>query len=200
MDQSLISKLGDGVKIEMVTEDQMNDADRNSVFNREQTVDAIPDLDELSRNVYEILKYLEDRKTRNYMETKANAAGVRMLLNNKYADKMPLGMIDMLMEEECREENVERILEIIDFLREAKREGNDKLKELDDVLHEKINKRYMYDKYGSKEAFEKALEEEIKNEQKKNGGKQGSQGNQGTQGTQGVQKGKINIGRMKMNN
>lgn len=171
-DSRIKSLLEDGVKIEMVTEDQMTDADRESVFNREQSVDAIPDLDVLSKNVYDILCYLEDSKTQQHMKKKANVAGVRMMLNNKYADAMPLGMIDMLLEEENREENVERILQMIEYLRDAKRGGNERLKELEKIVTEDVNNRYSYSQYGSKEAFERALEKEIKNEQKKKNSEQ----------------------------
>lgn len=169
MDPNMKSKLGDGVKVEMVTEDQMTDADREAVFNREQTVDAIPDVDELSWNVFKILEYLEEEKTQKIMEK--NSTAIRMLLNNKYADKVPLGIIDMLMEEEFREENVARVLQIIEYLRQAKLYGNEKLKELDGMLTEEVNQRYLYSKHGgSKEAFERALAQEVRKEQSKKNG------------------------------
>jgi hypothetical protein len=160
--------LPEGVKVEMVTEDQMTEEDKNSVFNREQTVDAIPDLDKLTWNVFKILEYLESPATLKHMRTKTNIDGVRMLLNNKYADEMPLGIIDMLLEEESREENVERILQMITHLRQAKREGNERLKALEEIFVEDVKTRYAYDEYGSKEAFEKALSKEIEKEQRKN--------------------------------
>jgi hypothetical protein len=156
--------LADGVKVDMVKADEMTEEERREIFDREASVEYIPDLNILTKHVYDILVYLEKKETVKFL--KSNASAVRMLLNEKYAETVPLGIIDILMEEEHREENIDRLLRIFDALKMAKL---GKLS-LDDGLNkftDEINNRYLYSKYGSKEEFERALSLEIQKEQRK---------------------------------
>lgn len=159
------NNINDNIKVDLVSGDQMTEEDRASVFNRESTIDAIPDLDILTGQVLEILEYLERPSTKRLMKT--NEGAVKMNLNNKYADtKIPLGIITLLMEENNREENVERMLKMFESLQQAKK-GEITLESAEQTLSSDINERYLYSEYGSKEAFEKAIQSEIKKEQKK---------------------------------
>src|SRR5947207_11679764 len=92
--------LNDNVKVDMVTYDQMSDAERNAILDVEPSVDAIPDLDILTGNVLNILLYLEKPETIKLMKT--NETAVKMYLNNKYADTVPLGIITLLMETDTK--------------------------------------------------------------------------------------------------
>lgn len=158
--------MNDQIKIEMVGPDEMSEADRNAIFNREASIDAIPDLDVLTKNVFDILEYLERSDIVKLMRT--NESAVKMYLNNKYADSVPLGIITMLMEEDAREENVEMMLQMFESLKQAKI-GNLSLETAEKNLAEIVNNRYSYAKYGSKEAFERALTNAVKKEQSKKG-------------------------------
>jgi len=156
--------LGNGVKVDLVKADELTEEERKSIFNRKESLDAIPDLTILTGHIYDILYYLEKKETKVLM--KNNESAVRMLLNEKYADTVPLGIIDMLMEEENVVENVERLLRIFESLKQIKAgemSFNDGLNSLTDDIED----RYEYSKYGSKEAFEKALALEIQKEQRK---------------------------------
>lgn len=153
------------VKVDMVTADEMSESDRNAIFNQEASINAIPDLDILTGHMYEILEYLEKPLVKNLMKT--NKTAVTMHLNNKYADTVPYGIITLLMEEENKDENVEGLLRMFENLRRAKR-GEISLEEGEKALTDEVNERYLYSEYGSKEEFEKALEKEVKKEQKKN--------------------------------
>lgn len=164
--QSKTNTPNDNIKVEMVTADQMTDEDRRAVFDREATVDAIPDLDVLTSRVYEILLYLEKPETCRLLKT--NDSAVKMHLNNKYPD-VPLGIITVLLEEDSRIENIERILRIFDSLRKAK-EGQVSLEDAEKNLVDDVNERYLYRKYGSKEQFEAELAKEVRNEQRKKNG------------------------------
>jgi hypothetical protein len=155
--------LGDGVKVDMVRADEMTEDERRAIFNRESSVDAIPDLTILSGYIYDILVYLEKKETKKLL--KINESAVRMLLNEKYADSVPLGIIDMLMEEDNKEENIDRIVKILESLKRVKR-GELSIEDGLNNLTDDINERYCYSKYGSKEEFEKALAMEICEEQK----------------------------------
>lgn len=156
----------DQVKVDMVSANEMSAEERNAVFNREASIDAIPNLDVLTGHVFEILQYLEKPEICKLMKT--NDTAVKMHLNNKYADTVPLGIITLLMEEDTRDENVERMLRLFTTLRQAK-SGNISLEDAEKNLTEEVNNRYLYSKYGSKEAFEQALMSEVKKEQSKKG-------------------------------
>lgn len=152
------------VKVDMVKANEMSEEERKAIFDREASIDAIPDLNVLTKNVYDILKYLDKTETKNLM--KKNTSAVRMLLNDKYADSVPLGIIDMLMEEENKEENIDRLLRIFESLKQAKL-GKISLDNGLDNLTNEVNERYLYSKHGSKEDFERALAMEIQAEQRK---------------------------------
>jgi hypothetical protein len=151
-------------KVDIVSADQMSDEDKTAIFDKEASVDAIPDLDVLTGNVYEILEYLNRPQVKQLMKT--NETAVRMNLNNKYADTVPYGIIGLLMDEKNIDENIERLLRVFESLRRAK-SGDVTLDDAQNELVEDINNRYCYSKFGSKEAFEKALSCEIMKEQQK---------------------------------
>jgi len=157
--------INDNIKVDMVSTDQMTEEERRSIMNREASVDAIPDLDVLTGKVYEILTYLEKPATRKLL--KNNESAVKMHLNNTYID-VPLGIISLLLEEDSREENIERMIEMFDALRAAKA-GKISLEDAEKNLMDDVNERYVYREYGSKDAFETALAKEVKKEQKKKG-------------------------------
>jgi hypothetical protein len=154
-------KLDQGVKIEMVSDKEMTSAERQEVFDRPMSAGAIPDLNALIANMYEILEYLYKDSTEKLMKT--NESAIKMYLNNRYADSVPYGMITLLMEKDTREKNVEGLLNLFENLSRAKNGEVD----LDDVgkdLSETINQRYLYEPHGSKDAFERELMKNIAKE------------------------------------
>lgn len=154
------------IKVDMVSADQMSEDDRKAIFNREASIDAIPDLDILTGHVYEILEYLNRPQVRQLLRT--NDTAVKMHLNNKYADTVPFGIIGLLMDEENIDEHVERLLRMFESLRRA-RSGDVSLEDAHRELADDVNERYCYSKFGSKEAFEKAISDEVMKEQRKKG-------------------------------
>ena len=162
----IMKGLNDQVKVDMVNASDLPDEERNSVFNKESSIDAIPNIDVLTGNVYEILQYLEDPKICKLIKT--NDTAVKMYLNNKYADIVPLGIISLLMDEDARDENVDRMLRMFTSLKHAKN-GNITLEDAEKNLTDEVNNRYLYSKYGSKEEFELALMSEVKKEQSNKG-------------------------------
>lgn len=156
-----------GMKVDMVSGDQLTPEQQKMFDESEASVDHIPDLDILTAHVLEIVEYIESDDNKDIM--KNNPSAVTMMLNNKYADTVPYGMITLLMEEEDRNENLDRIIRILDSLRLAK-EGKKDLDILQKEFTEEVYERYEYSKYGSKEAFEKALAREVANERRKGRG------------------------------
>jgi hypothetical protein len=152
----------------------MTDEERRSIIDQEASVNAIPDLNILTRHICEIIDYLEQPSTIKLL--KKNDSAVKMFLNGKYADTVPLGIITELMDEDNRIENIERLLRMINQLRKAK-EGKVSLDDAEKIITDEVNERYLYSKYGSKEAFEEALKKEVANERRKKGGNGNNNGN-----------------------
>lgn len=129
------------------------------------TIDAIPDLAKLTNSLYEIIEYLE--RDEIIKLTKEADHIVLNTLNNKYADNVPYSMLKILLDIENREENVERILDMINMLRKAKT-GNYNLEVAEKDFTDKVNERFLYNKYGGRENFEKALAKAVADERKNN--------------------------------
>lgn len=128
------------------------------------SIDAIPDLDELTKNVFEIVEYLERD---DIIELCKNSEHIVLnTLNNKYVETVPYSMIKLLMDVDNRVENVERVLDMISMLIEAKK-GNYDLEKAEKDFTDKINERYLYSKYGSRENFENALAKAVAQERRK---------------------------------
>jgi len=161
----------DRIKADIVNmaEIKRNGIDENnsaSLDRGELSLDAIPDLDKLTGYILEILQYLEDPSNRRLIET--SEGNVRMMLNNRYAETVPYGIITLLLDKENRYENVSRLMRMFEMMNNAKC-GKKSLEEVEKEFTDEINHRYIYSKYGSKEEFEKELEKEISNEKKTNG-------------------------------
>lgn len=158
------------IKVDMVDmQEAMNDPNAEIIENSEASIDAIPDLDELTANIIEILDYLEKPEVKKICKT--NDSLIRMTLINKYADKMPLKFIDLFMDknEEHKQESIERTLKWIEVMAKVKAGEADLEKESQKLVDE-VNQRYVYSKYGSKENFEKELRKELAKEQRKGKG------------------------------
>lgn len=153
----------ENVKVEMVSSEQLTEEERRNIFERESSIDAIPDLDVLTGTVYEILQYLEQPSVSQLLKT--NESAVKMHLNNKYTN-IPLGIITLLLEEDSRVENIERMLKMFESLRRAK-VGLISLEDAEKNMMDDVNERYVYSKYGSKENFEAELVKEVRKEQRK---------------------------------
>lgn len=160
-----MKNMNDNIKVDMVTSDQMTEADRKAIFDMKPNIEGIPDLSVITGYIFEILVYLDMPETVTLL--KKNNSAVKMHLNNKYADTVPLGIISLLMEESPeREKNVEQILKLFESLQSAK-DGKKTLDEVETILAEDVNQRYEYSKYGSKEAFEQALMKGLQKERLK---------------------------------
>lgn len=149
----------DPIKVSMTSLDNMKH-DKNAVMMGgmgDMSVDAIPDLDILTGKVFEILTFLEDPKTKKLMKT--NDSAVKMMLNNKYTD-VPLGIITLLLDENTRSDNVDRLLRMFENLNSAKA-GTKNIEDIQTDLIEEVNEKYLYSKYGGKKKFEEVLSKEV---------------------------------------
>ncbi len=143
-----MDKISKNMKIDLVSEAEMTSEERSKIMDSEASVDAIPDLNLLTRYVYEILQYLENPKT--------DKNNIYTHLNMTYADKVPTGIITLLLDEKDRVKNVKGLLDMFEQLNRAK-QGKISLTDAENIVSESINERYLYSKYGSREEFEKTL-------------------------------------------
>jgi hypothetical protein len=148
----------DPIKVSLVSPKEMrqNSNGENSKVMGEgvMNVAAIPDLNILTRDCLEILTYLEDPKNQQAINT--NEGAIKMMLNNKYADTVPYGVITLLMEKEKRYENVDRLMKMFEQLAKAKR-GEVELEQIEKDFVENVSYEYIYKPYGSKENFEREM-------------------------------------------
>ena len=154
-----------GFQVGMVGMDEaLNDPNGQYLGNfdmdSEPTVEAIPDLDQLTSDIYEVLAYLEQPDIKKICEQ--NDSIVRINLINKYADRMPLHFIDLFMtkDEDKKNDAIERALDMIDKLAEVKF-GKRDIKKFSKEWADTINYDFVYAKAGGKENFEKELMKEI---------------------------------------
>jgi hypothetical protein len=154
----------ENIKAELVSGENI-DSSQFAIPERSEkpSIGAIPDMDILTRHVLEIIEYLEQEDVLE--KCKKDDHIIMNELNNKYYKTVPYPMLKLLMDFENREENVERILRILDTLVEAK-QGKINLEDAEKNLTDEVNERYVYRKYGSKENFEYELAKAVEQERK----------------------------------
>jgi len=145
----------DKPQLSIVNERTMK-SDKNGINfgDYKMSLSAIPDLNKLTRDVLDIVIFLEDCEIDKLVVH--NESDVKMIINNKYADTVPFGIISLLVDRQNRAENVERLLRMFESMNRAKK-GEKLLADVEKELYDDINTRYVYSKYGSKGAFEKEL-------------------------------------------
>ena len=134
------------LKVDLISGDQVP-----ANINQEPSVEAIPDLDLLMRNINLINDYLDLPETRKLL--KSNPGAVNRYLNEKYMD-VPYGILTLLLERDSEEaiyENGVLLLEMIETLRKAK-EGVMSIHDASLNFTNKIKRKY------------KATEQDIENE------------------------------------
>jgi hypothetical protein len=132
------------------------------------SVDAIPNLEELIVNIYNLVNEIDSPEMRKLREVNNNE--FKKLITHKYMNVMPRKSIDLMLDDEHREENIERYLYMLELLTDVK---NNKITidEANERFMENLKIRYLYTSFGGKEQYEKKmkeLEEEAEREKNKN--------------------------------
>lgn len=136
----------------------MNDMDENArdAMRVEMNPDAIPDLDDMLVHIQRLLEEIEtpemqelERKNRNEFE--------KILTHKYYEDISSTKIINLMLEPE-RYENLEKLLDMFERLKNVK-SGNINIQDAHKNWCEKMNEEYVYSKHGSKENFEKVMRE-----------------------------------------
>lgn len=118
--------------------------------------DAIPDLGELLNYVNSLIAFVETPEM--VVLSKTNYEDYERRAYQRYNQHMPIKIIGMMVNEEERYENLERLLDMFDRLDGVKTGKRDMQNEYAD-FSEKLNEQYLYPEYGgSKEAFIEAMQ------------------------------------------
>ncbi len=136
----------------------MSDKNGINFGDAKMSVDAIPDLVKLTKTILEIILFLEDPDNDELVTSSEST--VKMILNNKYADTVPFGILSLLTDKKNRYENVEQLMCMFAGMNKAKK-GQKSLDSIEKELYDDINMRYVYSKYGSKDEFEKELTKNV---------------------------------------
>lgn len=152
-----INNLPKGVKISdrLYTEEEMMN-DRNA-YHTEMSVDAIPDLKSILKNVIEIVEWMEQPEM-VHMEKNDNVSFERLIIH-KYQDLMPYNIIKLILQD--RYENLEKIINMFQILDKVK-SGKADINEEYEKFGESLNEEYLYPKFGGKDATLKFFTEQGK--------------------------------------
>lgn len=143
MDFKLVKNLPSGEKETKLPEPQLD-------------INAIPDLGKLLDNILQLLQYINTDEMQK-LELEDNESFMEHV-DNKFRNLsiQYYSIFSLLMDRKNREDNVQKIIEMINRLKQVK-EGKISLKQADHDYKEEINQRYIYSQWGSKEQFEKAM-------------------------------------------
>jgi hypothetical protein len=125
-------------------------------------IDAIPDLVELTNTVLEFIEFEDNSETQN---TKLNNRGYYNYMVEERFDKLPTTMIKLLSEKDKRTENLSKILDMIDLLKNVK-SGKTSFEKAENEFVEKRAEEYLYPQFGGKDNFYKIAEENKKKQEK----------------------------------
>jgi hypothetical protein len=153
-----LKNMGD-MKVDLESADEMTEDQRREVYESEPSISNIPDLDKLTKDIYNVLEFLE--KPEIGRQLRKNKDSVMMYINKKFVSTaVSYNMIKILLDEDTRIENTEMLLNMLDKLALAKK-GEIDLKDAEKDVSEKVNSKYIYSQFGSKENFEKELKKEL---------------------------------------
>ena len=118
-------------------------------------INAIPDLTLLTSKLLEFIEFEDKPETH---ELKKNKRGEYNYIINDQFKILPPSMIKLLSEPDKRTENLSKILDMINILKEVKN-GNKTFETAENEFVEKRAEEYLYPKFGGKDNFYKIAEE-----------------------------------------
>jgi hypothetical protein len=123
------------------------------------TKDAIPDLVELTNKALEFIEFEDKQETQ---ELKKNDRGHYNYIVEQKFGTMPLSMIRLLTDSDNRKENLQKLLDMIQLLKNIK-EDKTTFEKAENDFFEKRAEEYLYPKFGGRDNFYKIAEENKKN-------------------------------------
>jgi len=124
----------------------------------------IPDLEKLTNDLLNFIEFYDKPETQKTKET--NVGYYNYLINDKFKN-LPFPMIRLLEDQKNRKENLAKIIEMINILKNVK-SGQTSLENAENEFVEKRAEEYLYPAFGGKDNFYKVAEEnKLKNNNKK---------------------------------
>ena len=171
MDKLLNSNLMDQFETEVVNmDDVQNDMQSNPnalTMNTEEemSVDAIPDLEKLTTDILDFLKFADTNESKLLM--KENYGAFQHKVDELYPD-IPYSIVKLLMNDtetaEEKSKNLVKLLEMLSQLSDIKK-GNKDMNESFNSFREGLSEEYVYPQFGGKEEFERKLAEDAPDQQ-----------------------------------
>lgn len=122
---------------------------------KEMKSEMIPDIVILTGRIIELLKLMDN--TEMMILEKGNNNEYTNIILSQFED-LPYSIIKLLLERNERENNVGRLINMLNILKNVK-SGEQDINEAYNKYSEQLNEEYIYPKFGGKNNFEK----EIKN-------------------------------------
>lgn len=144
---------------ENVTKPDLDDA-TNEMLNVEMSVDAIPNLDLLLLNMYNLLKEIETPQMKE-LEKKDRKEFEIVLTHKYYPFIQSTRYINLLLEPE-RYSNMTIFLNMIERLKKVQ-DGKKDIKASHSEWCEFLNNKYVYPTFGGKAEFEAKMKKDIQN-------------------------------------
>lgn len=137
------------------TEEDMK-KDKDAYVCKEKNIVSLPNLNELTKDTYEILFYIESDKMKK-LEDK-NPEDFKKELEEKFPNYVIkyTHTFEKLCDKENREENVKKLLELFENMRNVKN-GKANFDSVSYNVKEELNEKYVYPKHGGKKNFEKNM-------------------------------------------
>lgn len=136
--------------------DDMDETARNAM-QVEMDPNAIPNLEKLLENIQNLLEDIESEPMQKL--AKVNKKEFEKIITHKYfqGQDVPLKIVNLMLEEE-RYENLEKLLDMLDRLKDVQ-QGKLEINNAYKQFSEKLNETYVYPVHGGKEKFEKKMAE-----------------------------------------
>lgn len=165
MDKLLNPNLMNQLETEVVNMDEVQTDMQNNPYahtmhtSDEMSVDAIPDLEKLTEDILDFLKFTEEEDTKRLI--KENYGAFQHKIDEKYPD-IPYSIVKLLMDDtetpEEKSKNLVKLLELLSQLSDIKK-GNKDMNETFESFREGLSEEYVYPQYGGKEEFERKIAE-----------------------------------------
>jgi hypothetical protein len=121
-------------------------------------IENIPDLVEMTNKLIEFIEFSDKPETIKLKEN--NPGNYNYIVTNRF-EILPPSMIKLLADRTKRTEHLQKILELIDLLKEVK-SGKISYENAETDFIEKRSEEYLYPQFGGKDNFYKIAEENKK--------------------------------------
>ena len=111
---------------------------------------AIPDLQDMLDYVNHLIAFLETPEM--VFLSQSNHEEFEKTVYQKYNQYMPIKIIGLLIDENERYDNLDKLIDMFDSLDDVK-QGNKNMQKEYEKFSEKLNEQYLYPQYGGKEQF-----------------------------------------------